>query len=143
MASAAPPGSSCESFPWFDDTAHGMTSWSNNTFKVHISTSILKQQVSHCRYRFSLLTDCSFWEDRQHGDFEIRCGDKRMEVHRAILRSHSEVLAKMCDNRSFKVRLLLHDSTLPYRVSNTFLGSGHWHSQPQITSLQGQSRQPW
>jgi len=46
------------------------------------------------------------WDDRDRADFEIRCGDKSLKVHRAILRSHSEVLAKACDNHSFKVLLI-------------------------------------
>ncbi|KAI4817312.1 hypothetical protein E4T44_10529 [Aureobasidium sp. EXF-8845] len=110
----------------------------NDTFKAHISASILKH----------------FWDDRQHGDFEIRYDDKRMKVHRAILRSHSEVLAKICDNRSFKeaVTGILSLKSHPYKGNLDNLGDG---DDPEIVEetvyyfyhlelcLKAQVTRPW
>ncbi|KAI4723277.1 hypothetical protein E4T48_00357 [Aureobasidium sp. EXF-10727] len=91
MAPSSPPRSrsaSISSFDWIhsDKTAHGMLAWTDDTFKTHISKSILQE----------------FWNDRDNADFEIHCAAERFKVHKAILRSHSEVLAKICDSRSFK-----------------------------------------
>ena len=44
------------------------------------------------------------WNDRRNADFEIRCGTEKFKVHKAVLRAHSDVLAKACDNYSFQVR---------------------------------------
>jgi len=43
------------------------------------------------------------WNDRHNADFEIHCGTEKLKVHKAVLRAHSDVLAKACDNYSFKV----------------------------------------
>ncbi|KAI5276136.1 hypothetical protein E4T47_00951 [Aureobasidium subglaciale] len=40
------------------------------------------------------------WKERDHADFEIHCGEEKFKVHKAILRAHSDVLAKTCDNHS-------------------------------------------
>ncbi|CAD0049178.1 unnamed protein product [Aureobasidium pullulans] len=42
------------------------------------------------------------WDDRSNADFEIRCGNKKFKIHKTIIRAHSDVLAKACDNRSFE-----------------------------------------
>ncbi|THX14134.1 hypothetical protein D6D13_03228 [Aureobasidium pullulans] len=42
------------------------------------------------------------WNDRSNADFEIRCGNEKFKIHKTIIRAHSDVLAKACDNRSFE-----------------------------------------
>ncbi|KAI4756817.1 hypothetical protein E4T52_11218 [Aureobasidium sp. EXF-3400] len=114
MASSSPPVSRCTSPSpdgWdLPSTADDMSSWDTDFFKARIGKSILEQ----------------LWDDRHHADFEIRCGDKKMKVHRAILRSHSEVLAKACDNRSFKeaVSGILDLKSHPYNGNLDNLGDG-------------------
>ncbi|KAG9560719.1 hypothetical protein KCU79_g7480, partial [Aureobasidium melanogenum] len=90
MASQSPPISRCASpapADWdFHNTAHDMSCWDLSYFKAHISKTIL-QQLSN---------------NRDHADFEIHCANHKMKVHKPMLRAHSEVLAKACDNSSFK-----------------------------------------
>ncbi|KAG9561069.1 hypothetical protein KCU71_g6849, partial [Aureobasidium melanogenum] len=114
MAPSSPPSSRCASPLWdewgSDGTAYGMSTWSISLFKAHFGKSILEQ----------------LWVDRESADFEIHCADQKIKVHKAILRAHSEVLAKICDNRSFKeaVSGVLQLKATPYEGNLDNLGDG-------------------
>ncbi|KAH0337079.1 hypothetical protein KCU81_g8297, partial [Aureobasidium melanogenum] len=73
-----------------------MSTWSINLFKAHFGKSVLQQ----------------LWDDRENADFEIHCADQKTKVHKTILRAHSEVLAKTCDNRSFKLKANSYEGNL-------------------------------
>ncbi|THZ17214.1 hypothetical protein D6C91_06014, partial [Aureobasidium pullulans] len=66
------------------------------------------------------------WNDRHNADFEIRCGTEKFKVHKAVLRAHSDVLAKACDNYSFKEALsgVLTLEAHPYKGNIDNLGDG-------------------
>ncbi|KAL2030244.1 hypothetical protein VTO58DRAFT_107598 [Aureobasidium pullulans] len=82
---------------WYpDETANGMSLWDTDTFKVHIGDSILQEM----------------WNDRHNADFEIHCGTGKFKVHKAVLRAHSDVLAKACDNYSFKACRIIFQKTM-------------------------------
>ncbi|KAG9678684.1 hypothetical protein KCU99_g1048, partial [Aureobasidium melanogenum] len=116
MAPSSPPSSRCASPLWdewgSDGTAYGMSTWSISLFKAHFGKSILEY--------FRL------WEDRESADFEIHCADQKIKVHKAILRAHSEVLAKICGNRSFKEAIsgVLQLKANPYEGDLDNLGDG-------------------
>ncbi|TIA19663.1 hypothetical protein D6C80_02816 [Aureobasidium pullulans] len=96
---------------WYpDETANGMSLWDTDTFKVHIGDSILQEM----------------WNDRHNADFEIHCGTGKFKVHKAVLRAHSDVLAKACDKYSFKEALsgVLTLEAHPYKGNIDNLGDG-------------------
>ncbi|THY04114.1 hypothetical protein D6D01_10139 [Aureobasidium pullulans] len=88
MADSPPRSRSVSPSPsWYSDaTANGMSLWDTDTFKVHVGDSFLQEMCN----------------DRRNADFEIRCGTERFKVHKAVLRAHSDVLAKVCENDSFQ-----------------------------------------
>ncbi|KAH0371964.1 hypothetical protein KCU65_g1547, partial [Aureobasidium melanogenum] len=114
MAPSPPLSSRSDSPLWdersSDSTAYGMSTWSINLFKAHFGKSILEQ----------------LWKDRESADFEIHCADQKSKVHKVILRAHSEVLAKACDNRSFKeaVSGILTLKSDPYGGDLANIGDG-------------------
>ncbi|CAD0089943.1 unnamed protein product, partial [Aureobasidium vineae] len=67
-----------------------------------------------------------FWDDCDNADFEIHCAAEVFKVHKAILCSHSEVLAKICDSRSFNALSgVLVLKVHPYQGKIDNLGDGY------------------
>ncbi|TIA30874.1 hypothetical protein D6C79_09566 [Aureobasidium pullulans] len=101
MADTSPPSSRSVS-PQPDDwqqsdiSAADLSSWESERFQAHFGMSVLKEQVFLNGLRTTM------WDDRSNADFEIRCGNKKFKIHKTIIRAHSDVLAKACDNRSFE-----------------------------------------
>ncbi|THX41577.1 hypothetical protein D6D10_02640 [Aureobasidium pullulans] len=79
-----------------DISAADLSSWESERFQAHFGMSVLKEQVFLNGLRTTM------WDDRSNADFEIRCGNKKFKIHKTIIRAHSDVLAKACDNRSFE-----------------------------------------
>ncbi|KAG2169544.1 hypothetical protein VTO58DRAFT_107749 [Aureobasidium pullulans] len=112
MAGTSPPSSRSVS-PQPDDwqqsdiSAANLSFWESERFQAH----------------FGIM-----WDDRSNADFEIRCGNKKFKIHKTIIRAHSDVLAKACDNRSFEASpsypSILDLKAHPYNGNLNNLGNG-------------------